>query len=38
VAMTRALDQLSVFCLEGSTSRSIVALKGCFGAIEASNE
>jgi hypothetical protein len=35
VAMTRALDQLSVFCLEGATSRSIVALKGCFGAIEA---
>jgi hypothetical protein len=34
VAMTRALDQLSVFCLEGSTSRSIVALKGCFEEME----
>jgi superfamily I DNA/RNA helicase len=34
VAMTRALDQLSVFCLEGATSRSIVALKGCFRAME----
>ena len=34
VAMTRALDQLSVFCLEGATSRSITALKGCFGEME----
>jgi hypothetical protein len=34
VAMTRALDQLSVFCLEGATSRSIVALKRCFGEME----
>jgi hypothetical protein len=38
VAMTRALDQLSVFCLEGATSRSIAALKGCFGEMEAEGQ
>lgn len=34
VALTRALDQVSVFCLERTTSRSLLALKECFRGIE----
>jgi len=35
VALIRALDQVTVFCLEKSASRSVVALRECFRAIEA---